>query len=196
MTKLNDTSDLLPFLKSRKSASAKSMSGPGPTGEQLATILEIAARSPDHGKLAPWRFIVFEGNARILVGEALRRIWAEKHPEHGFEALEFQKGLLARAPVVVAVISAAKTHPKIPIWEQQLSAGAVCLNLEMAALGFGFDVQWQTDWPAYDSEAKAMMGLESFEQVAGFIYIGTSTVELEDRPRPDMANLVTYWTAP
>jgi nitroreductase len=189
----NDQSSLLSFLKTRKSASAKAMTGPGPTSSQLSEILTLSVRVPDHGKLAPWRFIVFEGDARSNVGIEFSKIWSNAHPEHGAEILSFQQGFLERAPVVVVVVSTAAPHGKIPVWEQQLSSAAVCFNMELAAQAHGFDVQWMTDWVAYDAEAKAAMGVSAAEQVAGLIFIGKSAVSLEDRPRPDAAALTTYW---
>lgn len=193
MSQFNDRSSLLAFLKTRKSASAKAMAGPGPDASQLADILGIATRVPDHGKLAPWRFIIFEGAARGEVGRHFAERWAALNPTHGADSLAFQAGLFTRAPMVVTVVSTAASHAKIPVWEQQLSAGAVCYNLVLAAQALGFDAQWQTDWVAYDAEAKAAMGLRPSENVAGLIYIGTSNVALEDRPRPLLADLVTQW---
>jgi nitroreductase len=195
MTLLNDRSSLRAFLKSRKSASAKAMMGPGPDRPQLMEILNLAARIPDHGKLAPWRFVIFEGAARVDVGKRFAERWAKLNPDHGSESLAFQAGLFARAPVVVAVVSKAAVHAKIPVWEQQMSAGAVCYNLVLAAQAFGFDAQWQTDWVAYDPETKSAMGVQAHENIAGLIYIGKSSVALEDRPRPDVSALVTDWSA-
>jgi nitroreductase len=195
MTQLNDTSSILAFLKSRKSASAKTMSGPGPSRAQLDEMLDIAVRVPDHGKLAPWRFVLIEGDARAKVGEGFAKVWAANNPNHGAESLAFQAGLFMRAPVVLAVVSTAAQHAKIPIWEQQLSAAAVCYNIVLAATAMGFAAQWQSDWVAYDAGAKQVMGIHAAEQVAGLIYIGTSTVPLEDRPRPDAQSLLTVWGA-
>jgi nitroreductase len=192
---LNDQSSLLNFLKTRKSASAKAMTGPGPTAAQVTEMLHLAVRVPDHGKLAPWRFIVFEGDARFAVGEKFAARWQALNPAHGADSITFQKGLFVRAPVVIAVVSTAAPHVKIPVWEQKMSAGAVCLNLEFAAMAMGFDVQWQTDWVAYDEGAKAAMNVQSTEQIAGLIYIGHTTAPLEDRPRPDAAAITTHWTA-
>jgi nitroreductase len=195
MTQLNDTSSVLVFLKSRKSASAKAMTGPGPSPSQITEILDIAVRVPDHGKLTPWRFILFEGEARARVGQGFADIWARQNPNHGTDSLAFQRGLFMRAPVVLAVVSTAAPHAKIPIWEQQLSSAAVCYNIVLAATAMGFGAQWQTDWVAYDAAAKSHMGLSAAEQVAGFIYIGQSAVPLEDRPRPDASALLTRWGA-
>jgi nitroreductase len=194
MTHLNDRSSLLAFLKTRKSASAKAMGGPGPSAAQLHEILHMAVRVPDHGKLNPWRFVVFEGEARLAVGAKFAARFAVLHPEFPPDSIAFQHGLFARAPVVVAVVSTAAKHVKIPIWEQQLSSAAVCFNMVLAAQALGFDAQWQSDWVAYDERAKAAMGIAVHENVAGIIYIGTSTVPLEDRPRPDVLSLVTHWT--
>jgi nitroreductase len=193
MTQFNDRSSLLNFLKTRKSASAKSMGGPGPDAYQLHDMLALATRVPDHGKLAPWRFILFVEDARARIGDKFAARYAQLHPEHSAETLNFQRGLFMRAPAVVAVVSTAADHAKIPIWEQQMSAGAVCFNLELAAQAFGFDVQWQSDWVAYDEGAKAAMGVKPAEKIAGLIYIGTSTVPLEERPRPDLNTLVMRW---
>jgi len=195
MTSFNDTSSLLAFLKTRKSASAKAMGGEGPSQAQLNEMLELATRVPDHGKLAPWRFVIFQGQARDAIGQKFRARWAELNPTHGEDSLKFQAGLFARAPMVIVVVSSAAPHAKIPVWEQQMSAAAVSFNLELAAQAMGFDVQWQTDWVAYDEGAKAAMGLKPDENVAGVIYIGKTTVPLEDRPRPEVAKLVTQWSA-
>jgi nitroreductase len=195
MTQLNDTSSVLSLLKTRKSASAKTMGGQGPNAEQLAEILECAVRVPDHGKLAPWRFILWEGKARAGFGDAMKARWHDLHPEHGEATLEFVRALFLRAPSVLAVISTAAEHPKIPVWEQQMSAGAVCMNILLAATALGIGCQWNTDWVAYDAAIARVMGLAPHERVAGIIYFGTPTAPLEDRPRPDAASLLTRWSA-
>lgn len=193
MMQLNDTSSVLDLLRSRKSASAKAMTGPGPTAQQLDEILSCAVRVPDHGKLTPWRFILWEGEARAEFGAALRRRWQALHPEHGAEALAFAQNLFLRAPVVIGVVSRAAPHPKIPEWEQQLSAGAVCMNILYAATALGYACQWNTDWLAYDDGMAAVMGLVAPERIAGLIYLGTAAAPLEDRPRPDPQTLLTRW---
>jgi nitroreductase len=190
---LNDTSSVLNLLRTRKSASAKAMTEPGPTAAQLSEILDIAVRVPDHGKLAPWRFILWEGDARKDFGEVMKARWHELHPEHGAESLDFVKGMFLRAPAVLAVVSSAAVHPKIPVWEQQLSAGAVCMNILTAATALGLGCQWNSDWIAYDGEIARAMGLKPHEKVAGLIYLGTPAAPLEDRPRPDASALLTRW---
>jgi len=181
----------LDLLLSRRSGSAKAMSEPGPSPEQLAAILKAGARAPDHGKLFPWRFIVFEGDGRERFGQMLGDI-LEAEGERERQSDEERKRFL-RAPVVVGVISAARELIKIPLWEQELSAGAVCQNLLIAAHASGFVANWITEWYAYHPKVKERLGLKPGERIAGFIYIGTSTVELEERPRPEMEKIVSYF---
>lgn len=190
---LNRRDDPLRLLETRRSASVKAMGEPGPTAEQLDRILRIAVRVPDHGKLAPWRFVLFEGEARARFGETLEARWKALHPEHGEETLGFVRRQLTRAPVVLAVVSRAAPHVKIPEWEQVLSAGAVCQNILVAATAMGIGCQWNTDWFAYDAETRKAMGLAPHEKVAGFLYFGTPTEPLTDRPRPDAQALLTRW---
>jgi len=181
----------LDLLLSRRSGSAKAMGEPGPSKEQLAAILKAGARAPDHGKLFPWRFIVFEGDGRERFGRLLGEI-LEAEGERERQIDEETKRFL-RAPLVVGVISAARELIKIPVWEQELSAGAVCQNLLIAAHASGFVANWITEWYAYHPKVKEQLGLKPGERVAGFVYIGTSTVELEERPRPEMDKIVSYF---
>ncbi|MDP1699696.1 MAG: nitroreductase [Aestuariivirga sp.] len=193
MINLNDLTSPLAFLKTRKSGSVKALGLPGPNPGQISEILDIAVRVPDHGKLTPWRFVLFEGVARSEIGKVFAERWKVLYPDHGEDSIAFQRGLFLRAPVVIVVVSTAGPHVKIPEWEQLLSSAAVCYNTVLAATAMGFDAQWQTDWVAYDPEAMAAMGLKGSERVAGIICIGTATVPLEDRPRPDPQTLLTRW---
>jgi nitroreductase len=189
---LNDTSDALSLLETRRSASAKSMTGPGPSGKQLDRLLKIAVRVPDHGKLTPWRFIVFEGDARERAGKIVVDRYHELHANHGAETLDVQRNMFSRAPCVVAVVSTAVTdHPKIPEWEQLMSAGAVCQNMLVAATAMGLGAQWISGWFAYDRKVLAAFGLSDGERIAGFIYLGTPAQMQEDRPRPEPASITT-----
>ncbi len=189
---LNDTSDALSLLETRRSASAKAMTGPGPSGEQLDRLLKIAVRVPDHGKLVPWRFIVFEGDARERAGQIVADRYHELHANHGEETLDVQRKMFSRAPCVVAVVSTAATdHPKIPEWEQLLSAGAVCQNMLVAATAMGLGAQWISGWFAYDRHVLTAFGLAASERVAGFIYLGTPAQLQEDRPRPEPVSMTT-----
>jgi nitroreductase len=193
---LNDATTGLSLLSTRRSASVKAMSEPGPSPQQVNEILTIAVRVPDHGKLAPWRFILFEGDTRRKFGEELARRWDELHPATSEETLNYWRSYFLRAPAVIALVSRAAPHPKIPEWEQQLSAGAVGQNILLAASALGFGCQWNTDWCAYDEEIGKLMKLEPHERIAGFFYLGTAAAPLEDRPRPDASALLSRWTGP
>jgi len=178
------------LLLSRRSGSAKAMTGPGPSPEELQTILRAASRVPDHGKLFPWRFIVFEGEARARMGELLVQCLRETEtvtPERA--ALE--AGRFLRAPVVIGVVSRVREAIPIPEWEQQLSAGAVCQTMLIAAHALGYVANWITEWCAYHPLVLERLGLKPGERIAGYIYIGKSTVALEERPRPDLEKIVT-----
>ena len=178
------------LLLSRRSGSAKAMTGPGPDAEQLQTILRAAARVPDHGKLFPWRFIVFEGAARERFGEMLVQCLKEAETVTPERAAQ-EAGRFLRAPVVVGVVSRVRQGIAIPEWEQQLSAGAACQTILIAAHALGFVANWLTEWCAYHPLAQERLGLNPGERIAGFIYIGKSAVELEERARPDMEKIVT-----
>ncbi|KAA2235166.1 nitroreductase family protein [Salinarimonas soli] len=179
------------FLARRRSVPAAQLREPGPSAAELGTILSIASRVPDHGKLAPWRFIVIEGEARHQLGETIARIFQADAPDAPEDKLVAERERLARAPLVVAVVSGARAHPKIPDWEQVLSAGAVCMNLVTAANALGFGTAWVTEWIAYDRRFLDALGLAPEERLAGFIHIGRPAMVPSDRPRPDLAQIVT-----
>lgn len=184
-------SDVVALLQRRRSVPPQALTGPGPSPDQLATLLKAAARVPDHGKLAPWRFIVFEGEGRDRAGAALARIVAADDPQASDKRLDLERNRLRHAPVVVAVVSRAAPHAKVPEWEQILSAGAVAMTLVVAANALGFGTSWLTEWYAYDTRAKAALGLDETENVAAFIHIGTPSNVPEDRIRPDMDAIVS-----
>lgn len=183
---------LFDYLSTRRSIPALQMKGEGPNREEITSILTLASRVPDHGKLAPWRFIVYRGQERLVIGERLAEIAAAANPGLSADMLEMDRHRLARAPVVIAVVSTAAEHVKIPVWEQELSAGAVCLNLFMAANAHGFAANWLSEWIAYHDEAKAVLGIKPEEKVAGFVYIGHSDFPQTDRPRPELSAIVTW----
>lgn len=186
-------SETIELLLKRRSIVAANLEEPGPDDDQLETLLRIAARVPDHGKLAPWRFIIFRGAARAQFGDILVEITKNSDPECSPERCELEAGRFQRAPLVIAVISASDIHPKIPQWEQILSAGAVCQNLVVGASAMGFGVQWITEWYAYDAAVFQALKLADHEKVAGFVYIGSSSVIPEERKRPNLDQLITYW---
>ena len=190
--KLNDTtSGTLGLLLTRRSGSAKRMTEPGPSAEQLRQILAAGMRAPDHGKLAPWRFILFEGEARHAMGRVLVEALRENEPQASEERIALERNRFVRAPVVIAVVSRVREGIPIPVWEQELSAGAVCQNMLIAAHALGFVANWITEWYAYDTRVKERLGLKSGERIAGYIYIGTSAVPLEERVRPNPDAVVT-----
>ena len=176
--------ETLNLLTRRRSTPAIGLSEPGPDSAQLEQLLGIAARVPDHGKLAPWRFIVFENEARESFGQVLGKVWAARTPEATEEQIAFEANRFTRAPLVIAVISKVTEKHAIPVWEQELSAGAACQNLLIAASAMGFGAQWLTEWYAFDQNVKDALGLRSGERVAGFIYIGTAKNEVVERKRP------------
>ncbi|WP_245413780.1 nitroreductase family protein [Fulvimarina endophytica] len=188
--------DLLAHLSNRRSLPLPALVEPGPSAEELTQILTIAARVPDHGKLAPWRFIVFSGDGAKRAGDALADLAQSREGELSEIRRRVEETRFTRAPLVVAVVSTAAEHVKIPIWEQQLSAGAVCLNLIHGANAKGYAATWLTEWPAYDAEARVILGLKPEETVAGFIHIGTPNEAPSERPRPDLADIVTHYQGP
>ena len=197
MTSHDDTILNLPapqaieLLLTRRSGSAKAMGKPGPSKKQLAEILKAGARAPDHGKLFPWRFIVFDGKGRARFGDILAEV-LEAEDERA-KQIEEERGRFLRAPVVIGVVSAAREQIKIPLWEQELSAGAVCQNIMIASHALGFVANWLTEWYGYHPVVKEKLGLKAGERMAGFIYIGTSTQTLEERPRPEMDKITRYF---
>ena len=187
------SSATLDLLRRRRSIKAQDMSAPGPSGEQIEQLLEIAARVPDHGKLSPWRFILFQGDARAAFGERLAEALIASNPDARAELVDYERARFTRAPLVIAVISSAVIPHKIPEWEQRLSAGAVCQNLLIAATAMGFAAQWLTEWYAFDEEVCEALSLGADERVAGFIYVGTPKAQSMERPRPDVAALTSRW---
>ena len=183
--------DALALLATRRSFKAVELSGPGPSAAEIDTLLTIASRVPDHGKLTPWRFIVFEGEARRSAGAAIAAAFRAKYPDAKPEHVEAERERLTRAPLVVAVVSRAGPHVKIPEWEQVLSAGAAAMNLVLAANALGYGTSWITEWYAYDRRVLDALGLAAHERIAGFIHIGRPPGRPEDRPRPPLPEIAT-----
>lgn len=184
----------LDLLLSRRSGSAKRMKGPGPNDEQIKTLIRAASRVPDHGKLTPWRFLIFKGDARAAFGELLVRALKETEPNAAEERVAQERARFLRAPVVIGVISRAREGLPIPEWEQILSAGAACQTLCIAAHAMGFVAGWITEWCAYHQTVQAGLGLSTGERIAGFIYLGHPSEPLEDRPRPAFETIAQEWT--
>jgi nitroreductase len=191
----NTMTDAIELLSTRKSVKAVELKAPGPSAGEVDKLLTIACRVPDHGKLTPWRFIVFEGDARLAAGAAIAAAFRAKYPDAKPEQVEFEHRRLAHAPLVVAVVSRAAPHGKIPEWEQVLSAGAAAMNLVLAAHALGYGANWITGWYAYDRSVLDALGLASHERIAGFIHIGTSSGSAQDRPRPPLSEIATRFSA-
>ena len=179
---------MLDFLKSRRSVLARNMAEPGPSAAMLREFLTAAARVPDHGKLAPWRFVVLEGQSRIALG----RVAAKALDDVVDDADDAVLHQFERAPCVVAVLAAPVAHPKIPRAEMIYSAGAACMNLLIAAQAQGFAAQWLTGAAAYAPQVIQALGGTEGDEIAGFIYIGTATERPSDRVRPKLDDIVQY----
>lgn len=172
----------------RRSASAQQLTVPGPTPDEIETLLTLGARTPDHGKLFPWRFVVLGPQSRADLATRLEPLAARQPLPDPARATLVK---LRNPPLSILVISAPVQDHKVPVWEQELSAGAVCMNLEHAAAALGYATSWITDWYSYDPEALAMFGVEPGERIAGFIHVGSLTDAPLERPRPDLAARVT-----
>jgi nitroreductase len=179
------------LLRTRRSLKPNELIGPPPSPHDLDTLLTIASRVPDHGKLTPWRFIVFEGASQLKAGAAIAAAFVAKYPDATPDQVEFERRRLARAPLAIAVVSRAAPHVKIPEWEQVLSAGAAAMSLVIAAHALGFGATWITEWYAYDRSVLDALGLAPHEKIAGFVHIGRPAHAPEDRPRPALADIVT-----
>ncbi len=186
---MNET---LHLLKTRRSVPPHLLLGPSPDGAEIEALLATASRVPDHGRLVPWRFLVIAGEARARVGEAIGTAFAADEPDCGPDRLDAERNRMSRAPLVIGVVSRARPHVKIPEREQVLSAGAVCMNLVLAAHAMGYAASWLTEWFAYDRRVLDGLGLDPGETVAGFIHIGRPAEAIADRPRPALADVVTY----
>ncbi|WP_322990972.1 nitroreductase [Hoeflea sp.] len=180
------------YLETRRSTPALQMSEPGPSRPEIMEMLKLASRVPDHGKLAPWRFVVYAGGERERISQELAEVAMARKPDMTDEMIAVEKTRLTRAPVVIAVVSRAAPHVKIPEWEQVLSAGAVCLNLSMAAQALGYGSSWLTEWFAFDESVFPLLGIKPGEKVAGFIHIGTPKLHPGERARPDLADIVSF----
>jgi nitroreductase len=182
--------DTLALLATRRSAAPQTLTEPAPEGDQLDDLLRIAARVPDHGKLSPWRFIVLAGAAKAEFARRLEMLAAEQpNAEKAVKTLV----KLKTPPLCVAVISRVNEGVTIPPWEQELSAGACCMTLALAATAMGFGANWITDWYGFDARACALLGLSPEERVAGFVLLGTQTEAPLERVRPDVAAITSWW---
>jgi len=188
----NDLSSPAALLRTRRSARPRDLIAPGPDPTQLREILGLATRTPDHGKLHPWRFVHVPRSARPAFAALLDKAYRAERPDPGRLELEANERFAHQAPELIIALSSPTPNHKIPVWEQQLSSGAACMNLELAAIALGFDVGWVTGWAAYSPEVLTAFGREG-ERIAGFLFIGTAGAELEERLRPEFEDVVSTW---
>jgi len=187
----NDTSSPLALLATRRSGKPRDLAAPGPDADQFAQILAIAARTPDHGKLAPWRFVVVGQDQRTALAALIIDAYRVERPTASRTEIEALDQFAHQAPSLVVVLSSPKPS-HIPVWEQELSAGAACMNLLHAVHALGFAGGWLTGWPSFSDAVRDAFG-EPHERIAGFMFIGTPSRALDERPRPDMERVVSRW---
>jgi nitroreductase len=188
---LNDRSSLLAYFSTRRSGKPRDLAEPGPSLDQLQEMVAIAARTPDHGKLAPWRFVIVPDEKREALATLLADAYRAEKPEAGRLEIEAMLQFARQAPALVVVLSAPRPG-HIPLWEQELSAGAATMNLLHAAHAMGFAGGWLTGWPSYSTAVRDAFGGPQ-EKIAGFVFIGTPSRELEERPRPELADIFSVW---
>jgi nitroreductase len=181
--------ETIALLGRRRSLAPVNLAGPGPSEAELETLLTLASRVPDHGKLAPWRFLIFEGAGAGRAGRLALDIKLADNPTLDSPGRQNELTRFSRSPLVVGVVSRALPHAKIPEWEQVLSAGAVCMALTAAAAALGYGSIWLTEWCAYDARFRSAIGLAGHERVAGFVHIGRARIVPEERPRPNLADI-------
>jgi nitroreductase len=182
------------YLLTRRSVGIAFLQEPGPTAEELELILTIGTRVPDHGKITPWRLVIIDGENRAKAGEKLAQIAARQNPALDEASLDAERKRFLPAPLTIGIISSPQPHPKVPEFEQLLSAGNVAFNLLHAAHALGFGASWVTRWYAFDQDAAAMLGARDGERFVGFVHIGTPSAVIEDRPRPALETIVSRWS--
>lgn len=190
---MNKNPELVDYFLKRRSVTLPFLAEPAPSADELGTILTIASRVPDHGKLVPWRMITYSGDQRVEVGARLGEVAKANNPNISDVQLEIERNQFLPAPITIGVLSATKMHPKVPEFEQLISAGCVAFNLVHAAFALGFGAHWVTRWFAYDHAAAAMLGAKEDERFVAFVHIGTPTARMDERARPELADVVSAW---
>jgi nitroreductase len=190
------SSEIVDFLSSRISPPIHELTEPAPGDAEIEQMIRIATRVPDHGRLAPWRFIVYRGDVRQKVGELLAGLADQREGPLSDGRRQQEMARFSRAPLVIGVISSPKDHPKIPQWEMFLSGGAAAMNLVLAANALGYGANWITNWYSDTEEGRRILGLAPHERVVGFVHIGTFAGNVPERPRPDVAALISDYRGP
>ena len=189
----NDLSSPLSLLRTRRSGKPRDLIAPGPGDARIMEMIAIASRTPDHGKLFPWRFVAVRGDDRAMLAVKLQQILAAEKADCGPRDLEAAEQFAMQAPALIVVLSTPVVPHKIPVWEQELSAGAACMNLLHAAHAMGFAGGWLTGWACYSDAVRDLFGAAP-ERIAGFVFIGTPARELEERPRPELSDIAHFWS--
>jgi nitroreductase len=190
------SSEIVDFLSSRISPPIHELKEPAPGDPEIEQMIRIATRVPDHGRLTPWRFILYRGDVRQKIGELLADLADRREGPLSEGRRQQEMARFSRAPLVIGVISSPKEHPKIPQWEMFLSAGAAAMNLVLAANAFGYGANWITNWYSDTEEGRRILGLAPHERVVGFVHIGTFDGSVPERPRPDVAAIVSDYRGP
>jgi nitroreductase len=188
----NDTSSPLALLATRRSGKPRDLVAPGPAADQLEAMIAIAARTPDHGKLAPWRFVIVPDDKRDRLAEVITSAYLAERPQAARLELESFEQFAHQAPALIVMLSSPKVESHIPLWEQELSAGAACMNLLHAAHAMGFAAGWLTGWASYSEAVRDAFGAAP-ERIVGFVFVGTPAKQLEERPRPDLGKIISIW---
>ena len=191
----NDRSSLAAYLSSRRSGRPRNMVAPGPGKAQIEAIVAVAMRTPDHGKLAPWRIVSVAANQRDQLAQGFRKAYLGEKPEAGRLELEGLDSMAHEAPTLLVLLSSPVASTPTPLQEQELSCGAFAMNILHTAHALGFVGGWITGWPAYSEEIRNLFGFAP-ERIAGFLYLGTSNIELTERPRPKLTDILSNWSPP
>ncbi|MEG3177083.1 nitroreductase [Sphingomonas sp. RB3P16] len=189
---LNDSSSPLSLLATRRSGKPRDLVAPGPDGHQLDTILQVAARVPDHGKITPWRFVIVGSEQRAALATVITDAYRIERPEARVKELEAFEQFAHQAPTLVVILFSPRTASHIPLWEQELSAGAAAMNLLNATHALGFAGGWLTGWASTSDAVRDAFGAAP-ERIVGFFFLGTPARQLEERPRPDQSTIVSKW---
>ncbi len=188
----NNLSSLSNYFATRRSGRPRNLVEPGPSDDQIRGFVETAMRTPDHGKLAPWRVVMVASNQRDILAEGLKAAYIKENPNAGRTEIEAMENMAKEAPALLVVLSSPVESSKIPLWEQELSCGAFCMNILHAIHLEGFLGGWITGWPAFNNDVRDMFG-HAPEKIAGFIFVGSSEAPLKERPRPNLDNIFSHW---
>lgn len=187
---------MIDFLLSRKSVPISAIGEPGPSDADIETMIRVATHVPDHGRLTPWRFVLYRGKAREEIGEALVGLAEEREGPLSEGRRQQERTRLSRAPLVIGVISRPVSHERIPEWEQFLSAGTAAMSLVFAATALGYATNWVTNWFSADAKGRAILGLSPEERVVALVHMGTSKTEVPERPRPAIGDVLSNYSGP